>query len=98
MRITKQVLGRSTAFTGADNTGWFPVNAANAESTPVNDLVLDVRIVEAEGGFILAWQSRTTKEGNDSWHETIDEAIREAETQLGVRAVEWEDVNEEFEG
>jgi hypothetical protein len=98
MRITKQVLGRSTQFSGDDVAGWLPAHAAGPESTAFKDLMLDIRIIEAEGGYIFAWQSRTTNEANDTWHESIEEALQEAHEKLGIKATEWEDVNEEFEG
>jgi len=88
MEIIKQILGRQIQLGGGEFGDFLPSDAAPPPAD-VNDLVLDLRIIEAEGGFILAWQSRETDHANDTWHETLEDALNQAVKQFGVKADEW---------
>ena len=89
MKVLQQVIGRIVEFGGEEPGGWFPSNASTPLPTPIEQVILDVRILEDEGGFILEWQSSKTDYSNDSWHMTIEDAKSQAMDQFGIEASEW---------
>ncbi len=91
VNIRKYVLGRQVQFGGDKPVGWLPSNSALPRPTPVVSLVLDVRILEDAGGFILEWQSRNSSDANDSWHATLDDAESQARINFGIEASEWQE-------
>jgi hypothetical protein len=90
MRILKQILGKPIQFGGNEHSGWLPPNATLPQPTPIENAILDIRILETKGGFILEWESRNTNLSNDTWHKTIDDAENQAEYQFGIKPSEWE--------
>lgn len=90
MKVLKQALGKQICFGGEEHSGWLPPNAALPRTTPVENAVVDVRILESDGGFILEWESRNPDDANDSWHKTIGDAENQAEDQFGIRAADWQ--------
>ena len=52
--------------------------------------LVDVRILETDGGFVVEWESLESDQSNDSWHATLAEAQRQAQDQFGIGASEWE--------
>jgi hypothetical protein len=97
MRVLKEVIGKPIEFGGEAHTGWLPLNSAMPPLTPIENAVLDVRILEeGEGGFILEWVSRNTCHSNDSWHASIEEAESEARDQFGIEASEWKRTDSDF--
>jgi hypothetical protein len=59
----------------------------------VEKVVVDVRILETDGGFIVEWESRDTHHSNDSWHATLPDAQKYAQDQFGIEASECENSN-----
>ena len=88
--VLKQVLGKQIRLGGEEHSGWLPSKAALPRATKVENALVDVRILEIEGGFILEWESRNTDHGSDTWHETIEEAEDQAEHQFGIQASDWQ--------
>ena len=96
MKTLKQVFGKDFQSGGEEPRGWLPSNAALPLTTAVEVLTIDVRILEAEGGFILEWTFRNSDQGNDSWHQTLHEAENEAEHRFGIEISDWQIADEEF--
>lgn len=90
MKILKQILGKPVQFGGEEHSGWLPSNVSLPQPTPIENAILDIKILETEGGFILEWVSRNTTHSNDSWHKTIEDAEHDAEYQFGIKPSEWE--------
>ena len=90
MKTLKQILGKPIQLGGTEHSGWLPPNATLPQPTPVENAILDIRILETEGGFMLEWASRNTNHSNDTWHETIEDAEHQAAYQLGINPSEWE--------
>ncbi|HKZ81338.1 MAG TPA: hypothetical protein VJ124_23925 [Pyrinomonadaceae bacterium] len=91
MIIRKEVLGKQVQFGGEEHRGWLPSNSSWPKPTPLENLVLDVRILEGDEGFILEWQSPNTDDGNDSWHATLEDAESQAKVCFGIERSEWRD-------
>ena len=68
-----------------DHSGWLPPTATDPLRTPSNDL--EVWIEQTKDGFFLFYGS--AEACNDSWHQSLDEAFRQAEYQFGIRPDEW---------
>jgi hypothetical protein len=93
MKLLKQVLGKQIEFGSEEHTGWLPLDSAVPPPTPVEKVVVDVRILETDGGFIVKWESKDTHHSNDSWHTTLPDAQKYAQDQFGIEATEWENSN-----
>ena len=89
MKVLQQVIGRTVGFGGEEPSGWLPSNASTPLPTPFEQVILDVRILEVQGGFILEWQSSNPDYSNDSWHMTIEDAKSQAMDQFGIETSEW---------
>jgi hypothetical protein len=55
----------------------------------VENALVDFKVHEVEGGYILQWFSRDTGHHGDSWHETLEDALEQASTEFGVRPDEF---------
>ena len=89
MKAVQQVIGKTVEF-GREPSGWLPTNAATPRPTRS---ILDVRILDGDGEFILEWESRNGDSANDSWHRTIEEAKSEAKERFGIEASEWREID-----
>lgn len=51
----------------------------------------ELRIVKYAGadGFYLFYCDETGKEMNDTYHDTVEKAMEQAEYEFGIRAEEW---------
>jgi hypothetical protein len=83
-------------FGGEPHTGWLPPGAAVPPDTPVVDLALDLSIIEeGPGSYLLEWHPSTPGLGSgqpyesDSWHPSIEEALKQAELWFGIPADGW---------
>jgi hypothetical protein len=90
--VIKRLLAVPVRFGGEEHFGWLPANAATPPPTPVQDALVDFEIDEVEGGYILEWFSRNTGHHGDSWHETLEDTLREARTEFDIRPEEWHSV------
>lgn len=91
MRTVKQVRGLRIRLGGAEHSGWLPAGAAPPPPTPVREAVLDVRIEETDGGYLLICHSRNTPDSGDRWHETIEDAEAKARDAFGLEPGDWQD-------
>lgn len=90
MKIVKQVTGKPVRFGGQQHKGWLPSNAPLPEATPVENTLLDARILDLEGGYILEWESQNSNHLGDTWHQSVEEAETQAKKEFGIEAWEWE--------
>lgn len=88
MTVIRRLPAVRVRFGGVEHSGWLPANVA----TPVEDALVDFEISEVEGGYILEWFSRNTSHHGDSWHETLEDAMEQADTDFGVQPEEWHSV------
>ena len=89
MAVIRRLLAVPVRFGGAEHSGWLPANAATPPPTPVEDALVDFEISEVEGGYILEWFSRNTSHHGDSWHETLEDALEQANIEFGLRPGEF---------
>jgi hypothetical protein len=66
-----------------------PYERGDTPAYAVEDALVDFEVHEVEGGYILAWFSRNTSHRGDSWHESLEDALEQANTQFGVRPEEF---------
>ena len=57
--------------------------------TPVEDALVDFEIEEVEGGYVLQWFSRSTAHHGDSRHETLKDALEQANVEFGLGPEEF---------
>jgi hypothetical protein len=95
--IIKRVEGWSFSFGGEVHSGWLPPHAAIPLPTPIEHEVLDLTIEKCEGGFLLTWTARRSRDCpdvyplkvGDSWHETIEGAEAAAQEWFGIERSHW---------
>ena len=90
--VIKRILGVLVRFGGEEHSGWLPANAATPPPTPVEEALVDFEIDEMEGGYILEWCSRNTSHHGESWYETLEDALEQANAAFDVRPEEWRSV------
>ena len=90
MKLLMQVLNKQIEFGGEEHTGWLPLGSAVPLPTNAERVVVDVRILETDGGFIVEWESANPHHSNDSWHATLVDAQDYAQDRFGIEASQWE--------
>jgi hypothetical protein len=89
MAVIRRLLAVPVRFGGEEHSGWLPANAATPRPTPAEDALVDLEIEEVEGGYVLQWFSRGTAHHGDSWHETLEDALKQANIEFGLRPGEF---------
>jgi hypothetical protein len=86
-----QVADWTVEFGGEEPTGWLPEGAAVPSPTPRvrADLAFAILSEGGKGGYILEWRGPAQDATNDSWHESIEAAVDEAESKFGVPRDAW---------
>jgi hypothetical protein len=92
MAVIKCLSGVPVRFGGVEHSGWLPANTVTPRPTPVEEALVDFEIHEVEGGYILEWYARNTRHHGDSWHETLEDALEQANAAFDVRPEEWRSV------
>jgi hypothetical protein len=92
MAVIKRLSAVPISFGGEEHTGWLPARAATPPPTPVEEALVDFEISEVEGGYILEGFSQNTSHHGDSWHETLEDALEQANIDFGIRPEEWHSV------
>lgn len=87
MKVIRQIKGLHFSFGGPAESGWLPAGASPPKQ---QETVLDLSIEEGDGGFSLVSESSHPHfRGGDSWHNTLADALAQAESQFGVKASDW---------
>jgi len=81
--------GALVAFGREPHSGWLPGGAIIPPPIPTRTAVLDLKILEESGGFIVVWKSRTTADWGDSWHLTLEDALAEVLRWFGIAPDDW---------
>jgi hypothetical protein len=86
-RIVREIRGLKRVFGGPDQAGWLPPEAAAPHA---KEATIDLEIIQNDDGFFLVSESSHPHfGGGDTWHQTLDDAIAQAELQFGVQRSEW---------
>ncbi len=90
MRVIARIEGRKVRLGGDVHSGWLPAGAATPLPTAVRELEFTLEITDDGGsGFLLIYESSDGSYCNDNWHQTVDQAIADAEESFGVTKDEW---------
>lgn len=73
---------------GKEHVGWLPADAAKPLPTPVVEVDMDLLIEGDEHGALLYWRGSDGSR-SDTWRESVQGAIEQAEFQWGVKPAEW---------
>lgn len=90
MKVVTQVTGKPVRFGGHEHEGWLPPNAFLPKATPVENALLDVIILDVEGGYILEWESQSGSRSGDTWHQSVEDAESQANIEFEIDAWEWQ--------
>lgn len=90
MQTFARVENRLLQIGGEQATGWFPDNAAPPLPTARRDVVFTFTVTDdGNKNYLLCCESRDGSLYNDSWHETLAEALEYARTHFGIVDDEW---------
>jgi len=88
MPIIREIRGLKRSFGGPDQVEWLPPEAAAPRAA---ETTIDLYIREADDGFFLVSESSHPHfPGGDTWNQTPDDAMAQAEFSFGVKASEWQ--------
>jgi len=77
-------------FSGAqDHSGWLPAGALIPPPTSSKSITIDLELQPDESGFLLVYRSKDGSIQGDTWHQSIDEAQRQAHFQFGIAPSTW---------
>ena len=93
MNVLKYISELPIRFGGEVHAGWLPPKAASPPPTPLDDVLLSLQICDADSGFILEWWDEGKRYVGDTWHESINDALAQAEQWFGITADQWKDGN-----
>jgi hypothetical protein len=91
MMRNKEIIGRLVRFGGEEHRGWLPAGVPKPKPTPVDDVLLNLGIQATDGGVILEWWDEAKKHIGDTWHQSLQDAIAQAEANFGIKPDEWKD-------
>ncbi len=92
MPVIRSLRGLVLRVPGEPYSGWLPPGSAPTPGTATKDVELDLEIDTMEppqSGFLLICSSSDPEFNGDTWHETLELAVQQAEYQYGVVASEW---------
>jgi hypothetical protein len=100
MTTLRQILGLPLQYGGVEHSGWLPNVAVKPPLTPQKNFTFDFTISAYGHGYLFEWSSREKDEefeewhalSGDTWHETLEEALRQAEYSFGLRITDWSEV------
>ena len=90
--ILKRLESRVVEFGGAAHTGWLPSGAATPRPTSRQSITLTLVIEKlGEDSFLLVWNGSEPNFGGDTWHQSLEDAVHQAELWFGISPLEWRD-------
>jgi len=88
MPIIREIRGLKRSFGGPDQVQWLPPEATAPRAA---ETTIDLYIREThEGFFLVSESSHPHFPGGDTWHQTLDDAMSQAEFSFGVEPSEWQ--------
>jgi hypothetical protein len=88
MPIIREIRGLRRSFGGPDHAGWLPPEATTPRA---EEATIDLYIRETDEGFFLVSESSHPNfPGGDTWHQTLDDAMAQAEFSFSVKPSEWQ--------
>jgi len=88
----KRVLGHRVMIGGERHSGWLPKGAPTPLPTATRDVAFNIEIEFDGSGYLLCFVSAEGDLSGDTWHQTLDDAMKAAFENLGVRDDQWQTV------
>ena len=92
MSVIREIRGLVLRVPGEPYAGWLPRGSAPPLGTDTKDVELDLEIQaleDPERGFLLVSSSNESAFNGDTWHESLELALQQAEHDFGVQPSEW---------
>ena len=92
MAVVREICGLVLRVPGEPYSGWLPRGAAPPRGTDTKDVQLDLEIHALDppdAGFLLVSSSADAGFAGDTWHQTLELALQQAESDFGVQVSEW---------
>lgn len=90
MSVCREKRGWPVSVVGTQSTGWKPVDARTAPVETSRRVLMNVRIDEDAGGYLLVYAADDGTVYGDTWHTTLEEAEHVAEELFELRESDWD--------
>jgi len=88
--ICREKRGWPVSVVGSQAAGWKPVDPRTAPVETSRRVLMDVRIDEDAGGYLLVYAADDGSVYGDTWHATLEEAEQVAEELFELRDSDWD--------
>jgi hypothetical protein len=88
--VRREKRGWPVSVVGTQATGWKPVDPRTAPVQTSRRVLMDVRIDEDAGGYLLVYAADDGSVYGDTWHATLEEAEQVAEELFELRDSDWD--------
>jgi hypothetical protein len=92
-RAIKQIRGWRLTLGGEEHDGWLPASAAQPRAQPVREVTVNLEIRFDGHGWFLVFDSDDPEFHGDTWHQSLEEAQRQAEADFGIQPSQWENAS-----
>ena len=87
---------------GQAHEGWIPAGAAVPLPSPAVRVPVNLEVVPESGGWLLTWELASSTDtlpdsslrSGDTWHDSVDDALQQAEVHFGVPRSSWTELGE----
>jgi hypothetical protein len=76
---------------GGPGVGWFPIGA-EPPLAEIEIAFVELHIRQTSNGYFLESTSSNQHFNGDTWHQSYEQAVAQAQTQFGVTSNAWADV------
>ncbi len=90
LKLFASIQGRYIRVGGKEHSGWLPEGFVKPRPTPERNLKFNFEIRDDGGGhFIFYHESEDGSILGDTWHETLEDAINQAQHDFGIIRADW---------
>jgi hypothetical protein len=89
-RVIKRLRGWRLTVGGDDHQGWLPPGAAQPRPEPVREVTFNLEILFDGHGWFLVFDSDDPELHGDTWHQSIEDAERQAKVDFGIEPSQWQ--------
>jgi hypothetical protein len=96
MKVLRRIDAVPIRFGGQAHSGWLPEGAATPAPTPIEEQLLDLTIASDRNGYMLEWRGADTRHSGDTWHESLEDALHQAQMQFGIEPGDWREPDRDY--
>ncbi len=94
IRVIQSIRNRSLTLGGEEHSGWLPANVTHPQPTPIRQVLMKFEIQFDGAGYLLCVETDDQSIKGDTWHQSLEQAEKQAQEWFGVARHEWVFVDE----